>query len=83
MERSITPGHAPHLGFGAADDADIDIALLEDAVLGQQAFDIVQHGDEVVAEFQDVLGQAGRHVLMHPAGAEITRHACAQPEMRS
>ena len=63
--------HAPHLGFGAIDHADIDIALLEDAVFGQQAFDIVQHLGKMLAEFVDVLGQARRHILMHAAGAEI------------
>ena len=35
--------HAPSFGVGAIDFADIHIALLEDAILGQQRFDIVQH----------------------------------------
>ena len=56
--------HAPHLGFGARQDADIDIALLEDAVIGQQPLDIVQHLGEVIAEFENVFRQTGRQVLM-------------------
>ena len=65
-------------GILARHDADIDIALLEDAVFGEQAFDIVEHLGEMLAEFENVFEQLRRHVLMHAAGAEIGgMHAAA------
>ena len=79
VERSITPDMPQHLGFGAIDHADIDIALLEDAVFGQQAFDIVQHLGEVLAEFVDVLEQ-GRAACPDARRRDGNRrHACALP----
>ena len=51
--------------------ADIDIALLEDAVLGQQFLEIVAHFEERVAERPDVVDQLGRQILVHAADAEI------------
>ncbi len=60
------------------DRADIDIALLEDAVVGEQAFDVVADFEERIAERVDVGNQLGREVLMHAARTDIGRmHAAA------
>ena len=68
-----------HLGLGAVDHADVDIALLEDAVVGEQRLDVVEHLGEVLAEFVDVVEQLRRQVLVHAAGAEIGGvHAAAR-----
>ena len=64
-------GEAPRPGIVELDDADIDIALLEDAVLGEQPFDVVADLEEGIAECVDVGDELWRQVLMHAAGAEI------------
>ena len=51
--------------------ADIDIALLEDAVLGEQGLDVVADFEERVAKGIDVGDELGRQILMHAAGTEI------------
>ena len=53
--------------------ADIGVALLEDAVFGQQPVQIVQHPGEMVGPGVDVIQQLRRQVLMHAAGPEIGR----------
>ena len=71
-------GEAPVPGVLQLDDGDVDIALLEDAVAGEQAVEIVDHLQERIAEGIDVVDQLRRHVLVHAAGAEIGRvHAAA------
>ena len=55
------------------DDADIGVALLEDAVVGQQAVDIVQNPGEVIRPGLDIVQQILGQVLMHTAGPEIGR----------
>ncbi len=58
--------------------ADIDIALLEDAVVGEQRLDVVADFEERVAEGVDVGDQLGRQILMHAARADIGgMHAAA------
>src|SRR5690606_28519495 len=54
-----------------ADDADIDVALEIDAVLGQQALDVVDDLEDARQVIDDVLVHALGHVLMHAAGTEI------------
>ena len=63
-----TPGHRIVL----ADHGNIDIALLEDAVVEHEAHRIAeQFGQAVVEPFADIDEQLFGHVLMDPAGAEI------------
>ena len=73
--------HARETPFPAGleiDHADIDIALLEDAVVGQQPFQIVADLEERIAPFGDVVDQRGRQVLVDAAGPDIGRvHARA------
>ena len=58
--------------------ADIDIALLEDAVVGEQALDVVADFEEGIAEGIDVGDELRRQILMHASRAEIGRvHAAA------
>ena len=64
-------GEAPGEGIVQAHDADVDVALLEDAVVGQQPFDVVEHLQERIAPGVDVVDQLGRQILMHAADAEI------------
>ena len=65
-------------GVVEADHADIDIALLEDAVVGQEVLDVVADFEERIAEGVDVGDQLGRKVLMHPARPDIGgMHAAA------
>ena len=59
--------------------ADIDIALLEDAIVREQVLDVVADFEERVAEGVDVGDQFGRKVLMHAARPEIGgMHAAAR-----
>ena len=62
---------APVLDVVLAHHADIDVALLEDAVLGQKPVDIVKHAGKGLGPGVDVVDERGRQVLMHAAGAEI------------
>ena len=72
-------GEAPGPGVLQADHADVDVALLEDAVAGQQVFEIVADLEERIAERLDVVDQLRRQVLMHAADAEVRRvHARAR-----
>ncbi len=52
-------------------DPDIDIALLEDAVLGQKPRNIVKHLGMGLAEMRDIIDEVRRQVLMDAAGAKI------------
>ena len=60
------------------DHANIDIALLEDAVIGQQGLDIVAQLQEWVAPLINIAHQSIRQVLVNPTWAEVGRmHARA------
>ena len=73
--------HAREAPFPAGfeiDHADIDVALLEDAVVAEQAFEVVADLEERIAPFGDVVDQRDRDVLVHAAGTDIGRvHARA------
>src|SRR6516165_4475728 len=57
--------------------ADIDSALLEDPIIGQQSLDVVYRLWKGVTEGKDVVGETGREIEMNSAGAEIIGvHAC-------
>ncbi len=71
-------GEAPLEALLQRHDADIDVALLEDAVIGEKAFDVVEHLVVAIAEMADVVDQRLRNVLVHAARAHIGRmHAGA------
>ena len=53
-------------------NTDIDIALFKDTAIGQQTFNIVKHGEEVVAKRVNIVEQILRQILMHTTGAEIS-----------
>src|SRR5262249_14485024 len=70
---------APGPGVLELDDADVDVALLEDAVAGEQIVEIVANLEERIAERGNVVDQLGRQVLVHATDAEISRmHAAAR-----
>src|SRR5262249_11325874 len=64
-------GKAPGPGVGQRDHADVDIALLEDAVVGQEVLKIVTDLEARIAERGDVVEQLRRQLPVHPADAEI------------
>src|SRR5205823_5655491 len=57
----------PGPGILEAHDADIDVALLEDAVFSQQIFEIVADLEERIAERADIVDEFLRKVLVHAA----------------
>ena len=61
------PGH----GLVHGDDADVDVALLEDAVAHDEVVEVVDHLQERVAERLDVVDQRRRQVLVDAAGPEV------------
>ena len=72
-------GKAARPGVFELHHADIDIALLEDAVLGEQFLQIVADFQERIAKACNVVDQFLRQILMHAADAEIGRvHARAR-----
>ena len=56
-----------------ADDADIDVPLLEDAVVGEKLVDVGKGLQERIAPRGDVVDKSLRQILMHAAGTEIVR----------
>ena len=66
-------GEAEIEAFLLRHDSDIDVALLEDTVLGQQAVDIVKRLVELLGPLPDIVAQLLGQILMHTAGAEIGR----------
>src|SRR4029077_8072275 len=66
-------GEAPGPGVLEADHADVDVALLEDAVAGEQVVEVVANLEERIAEALDVVDQFFRQVLVHAADAEVRR----------
>ncbi len=72
-------GETARPGIVETDHADIDVALLEDAVVGEKALDVVADFEERIAEGVDVGDQLGRQILMHAARPDIGRmHAAAR-----
>src|SRR5262249_25613997 len=72
-------GESPGPGVGEPDYADVDVALLEDAVVGEQLLEVVADLEEWLAEPVDVVDQLGRQILVHAADAEIVgMHAAAR-----
>ena len=53
------------------DDADIDVALLEDAVADDQRVEVVEHRQERVAEGLDIVDEVRRQVLVHAARPDV------------
>src|SRR6185437_9943820 len=64
-------GEAPVPGVGQRHHANVDVALLEDAVVGQQRIEIVDHLEERIAESPDVVDELRRQVLVHAARTEV------------
>src|SRR5215468_4388564 len=72
-------GETPCPGIGETDDADVDIALLEDAVVSEQRFKVIADLEEGIAERRDVVDQLIGQVLVYAADPEIGRmHAAAR-----
>src|SRR4029077_20382187 len=72
-------GKAPGPRIRERNYADIDVALLEDAVVGEQGLNIVADLEERIAERPDVVDELGRQILMDAADAEIGGvHAAAR-----
>ena len=63
-------GKAPGPRVLEAHHTDIDVALFENAIVGQQLFDVVADLEEWIAESPDVIDQLRRQILVHPAWAE-------------
>ena len=53
------------------DNPDVGIALLEDAVFGQEPMQVAQDTREFLRPLFDIVDQRGRQVLVHTTGAEI------------
>src|SRR5205807_9912603 len=58
-------GEAPAPRVGELHHADVDVALLEDAVVGEQHLEVVAHLQERVAERLDVVDELFRQALVH------------------
>ena len=54
-----------------ADDADIDVALLEDAVAGEQAFDVSYFRRKLIGPGVDIFDERRRQILVDTAWAHI------------
>src|SRR6266699_2767405 len=61
----------PVPGIFLTDDGDVDVALLEDAVVGKQDLEIVADLEERIAEIPDIVDELRRQILVHAAGAKI------------
>ena len=68
----VGPTEAPVHGLLGGDGADAHRALLENAVLGQETFAIVDDLGKTLAPRHDVVGKPSRHVEGDAAGAEIS-----------
>src|SRR5206468_10252316 len=70
---------APGPGVRELDRADADVALFEDAIVGQQSLQVVADLQKRIAERPDVVEELRRQILVHAANAEIVRmHACTR-----
>src|SRR6266542_3470900 len=65
------PGKAPVPRVLKLDHRDPDVALLEDAIVGQQALDVVADLQERIAEIPDVVEELRWQILMHTAGPKV------------
>src|SRR5262249_34826527 len=65
-------GEAPSPRIGERDHADVDVTLLEDAVVGEQVLEIIADLEERIAKRGDVVDELRRQILMHAADAEIS-----------
>src|SRR5258707_2237137 len=71
-------GKTPTPGVCKPDNADPDVALLEDAIFRQQPLDVVADLEEGIAERPDVVEELRRQVLVHSSDPKIVRvHASA------
>ena len=77
------PGKAPRPGVLERHIADVDVALLEDAVLDEQLPKIVDSFQEGVDPLADVFDQAVGQVLVDAARAEIRGVHARAPDARS
>src|SRR5208337_918946 len=66
-------GKSPAPAILQTDDADVDVALLEDAVVDEQLRQIITGFEEGVAPGFNVVDQPRRNVHVDAAGAEIIR----------
>ena len=66
--RTITPENPQAQASASLTTRDIDVALLEDAVAGQQRFEVVADLQERVTESPDVVDQFGGQILCTPPG---------------
>src|SRR5262249_50207744 len=64
-------GKTPAPRVRELDHADVDVALLEDAVVGEQDLEVVADLEEGIAERLDVVDELLGQVLVHAADAEI------------
>src|ERR1035437_273334 len=64
-------GESPVPRILQLDHGNIDVALLEYAIVGEQARDVVTDVQERIAERPDVVEQLGRQVLVHSSDTEI------------
>src|SRR4029079_6245601 len=71
------PGKAPCPRVRQFHDADVHIALLENAVVGEQAFKVVANLEEGIAKRPDVIDELLGEILVHSAGAEVIRMQAA------
>ena len=70
--RIIGPREAPGDGVFLADRADVDVALLEDAVVGDQADRILEHASGTCrGRSRCLVEHLRRNVLVDPADAEV------------
>ena len=67
----MTPERPQSCTSSSRQDADVDVAHLEDAVLGQQPVDVVEHLGEVLRPGVDVVEEAVGQVLVDAAGPEV------------
>jgi hypothetical protein len=65
------PGEPPSDRVFLADDADVDVALLEDTVVRDQADRILEQANPIVEEVADLGQHLGRNVLVDPADPEV------------
>src|SRR5690606_31845519 len=65
------PRESPSPAVIEGDDADIGVPLLEDAVAGEQAVDVVDDFGKLVTEAFDIIDQLLRQVLVDAAWSEI------------
>jgi len=72
------PREPPLPSLLESDDADVHVALFENAIAGEQTIEVIDHAKERIAPCIDIVDQLWRQVLMHAAGTKIIGvHAAA------